>query len=211
MNEVKICAPINCCSLTFQESLIPAPPPPTEMDADPETRKKICRELSNSLYFRKLQRDPVNMNKGRTIRKLRQKKKYREIFNEIYEESPNRRTCFTSRPKYNYVNPYRLQTVRVDTRNQSIITRQEHAFVCLLKTRKTKIFVPYYVSKEYNVMAGQISALRIAGRFVFKPPPAHIQLVMLAEEPAQVNESEDFDLEHYYLTLRRDRLPGELC
>ena len=154
------------------------------------------------------------MNKKRTYRKLKQDE-YREIFNEIYLKSPNRRTCFRFRPKYDYVNPYRLHTVRVDT--PIIITREAYAFVCLVKTRKAKrsrkpkILVPYYVSKEYNVMAGQIPALRIAGRFVFKPEPLILDLVILAEEPAKVNESEDFDLEHYYLTLRRDRKPGTFC
>jgi hypothetical protein len=155
------------------------------------------------------------MNKRSIRKKLERKDKYRNIFNEIYEQSPDRRTCFRLRPKYDYVNPYRLQSVRVDgvvDGRSSVVSRRDYAFVCLIKDRTRRYanrLIPYYVSKEYNVISGQTSQ-RIAGRFVFKQPPANIQLVLLAEEPATVHENPDDNIELQYLQRRRNHDPGKI-
>ena len=185
------------------------------MDADPNTRKEICSQITESLYFRLQRKDAIDMDKRSIYKKLKHKRKYETLFNEIYEKAP-KRSFFERGRKYRYVNPYRPKTVRIDglVNNEylPIIPRQEYTFVCLVRQRSSssnKAKIAYYVSKEYNVFTGQ-SSQHIAGRFVFKPPTATIQLVILAEEPAKVHESPDFNLELHYLQIRRDREPGRV-
>lgn len=190
---------------------IPGPPPQSESDANPNIRKEICRQITSSLFFIQRGKKAIDTDQKKMYKKLKYKPKYEHFFLELYERV-SERPPFQKWPKHHqYTNPYRLREFEVDGLRKNeylpIIPRQEYVFLCLVKDRISKAKIPYYVSKEYNVFPGE-SSHRVVGRFVFKPPPSKIQLIILAEEPAKVEERLDFSVEIHYLRTRRDRTRG---
>jgi hypothetical protein len=89
----------------------------------------------------------------------------------------------------------------------------EYVFVCLLEDTVLNDIVPLYVSKEYNVCGDESYA---AGRFVFVKPapvglPSHrYHYMLLAEESATAYTRSDFNVEQYYLEIRKYRQPGKV-
>lgn len=139
-------------------------------------------------------------------------KKNRKIFERIYKQSLEQNwTRFFYVYKYDYVNPYEFQNFEFADRPGSITLIAEHVFVCLMRHRLTRDIRLHYVSKEYNVIVGgNASAVYNAGRFVFEADESsRVRLIALAEEPAKVYVSADFNIERYYIEIRKVRERGK--
>ena len=76
---------------------------------------------------------------------------------------------------------------------------REYVFVCPLENTRTQEVFPLYISKEYNV--GPFGGWYKPGRFLFVTPDEYKPV--LAEEPATAYVGLGFNVELYYLQMRK--------
>ena len=192
--------------------------PPLARDTahtDSGERQKICEDITRSGFFSWDFMKPVKMKK--IFRKLQQPR-YTNIFNQIYTRTRSEdQVQRLLHPHINeYTNAYKrwqfhaIDSIEFATSTQTVSTI-EHAFICLMKDSRGNI-IPYYVSKEYNLY-GEGEGVHVPGRFLFRKPriqtpPNHYQ-ILLAEKPAVGIEKHNFNVELYYLGIRKYRQPGK--
>ena len=180
---------------------------------DSRIRKKICRDITKSGFFYWDILKPVKMKK--IFRKLQQPR-YTNIFNQIYTRTnpADQVQRLLHLHVYEYTNEYKrwqfhaINSIDFATSTRTISTT-EYAFICLMQDSRNNIKT-YYVSKEYNLYG---DGAYVAGRFLFRKsrmqaPPNHYQ-ILLAEEPAVVIHRYNFNVELYYLGIRKYRQPGK--
>ena len=146
-----------------------------------------------------------------------QEPSYSDIFRRIYNWtegrnlSPLENALNLHRPSY--INSFARMNFDIITLNRrgnfASIRTNEYVFVCLLKCKYTKRLVTHYVSKEYNLFNNPYKA----GRFIFEIQDINrilnTSFVDLAEEPAEIHEGSNFNIELYYLEIRKYRRHGK--
>lgn len=125
------------------------------------------------------------------------RKLYRTIISEL--DNP---THFHH--SYEYSNPYEQMEFRVTTSHYF----KEYVFVCPFRnsgSSSNRAIIPYYVSKEYDV--GPFGEPYMPGRFIFgnlvPKHPNSLFYMILAEEPASTFTDTNFNVELYYLQIRK--------
>lgn len=92
---------------------------------------------------------------------------------------------------------------------------KEYLFVCPFKDQSDGSILPFYVSKEYNVGSFGDEPY-MPGRFIFPTLvtlstytyPKRFYTVILAEKPAIAFTKPNFNIEIYYLGIRKYIQPG---
>lgn len=143
-----------------------------------------------------------------TYKKL--KSKHRDIFDLMYQKSSNSAEA----DSYKYVNHITLDetTIIYESGDEIFHVDEESVFICLAKNREIKKapIVPFYVSKEYNMRTESNEPSHyIAGRFIFQGNPKELNLFALVEEAAKLHVSPSFNIERYYLFMRKNRPLGK--
>ena len=124
--------------------------------------------------------------------------------------------------KYYCENAYRPKQIRLNNRtleddeegfrSTSTVT-DEYVFICVV-TRNHEEARVLYVSKEYRYsiidVEENLSNEEIAVRFVFYSPYHGdlLRVIAIAEEPAQAYIDPNFNVEIYYLEIRKCHQPG---
>lgn len=124
---------------------------------------------------------------------------FSETFQQMYSATDSKGT-------FEYTNSYKQREFDVAEDSYNF---KEFVFVCPLMDWSDSDIFPYYVSKEYNVALP--GAPYKPGRFLFGIIKPELKTyVMLAEEPAAAFTKPGFNVEMYYLQIRRHAEPGTI-
>lgn len=174
----------------------PSEADPTKSDAG--FRERICEVITSSRFFCMWHLVPIDTKE---LWSNRNHPEYSEVFKQIYSPA-------SLENSYNYQNSYREETFQLAKSQHPFM---EHVFICPIKDSSNEFIRPLYVSKEYNV--GPFGEhLYKPGRFLFgnfTPNHSHPYVnVMLVENPAIVFTEPNFNVEIYYLQMRKNTKPG---
>jgi hypothetical protein len=158
---------------------------------DSEIRRLICEDISRSGFFLWAESSPtfdsLNLNHPR-------------ILNRTSIANPQDSTELT--------NAYRERILNFVVGTGKF---REYVFTCYLKDWLYGDTHSFYVSKEYNVAPPDAVSYK-PGRFVFedrgRDPLLSFDDLVLAEEPANVYTEPEFNIELYYLRVRKHMQPG---
>jgi len=139
------------------------------------------------------------------------KKKNKHIFDLLYERSFEDQSWFIQFwPKYDYKNDYQKKQINFDDERHKNVIMQEFVFICVTKQNSRDVLDAWYISKEYNMAAGDnYSGDYIADRFVFKLVQENLQLVTLAEESAEIVMHAGFNIHQHYADLKKENELGK--
>lgn len=189
---------LRCCIISFSCPKSPctlsdAPSIDDPVFSDPTARDRICKDIVSNGIFLKMQLTACNLKDW--------------YFHDIFSPYIHHSAQQYSRRQFRFMVPISSHPF------------YEYVFPCLVKYSRDSTIVPFYISKEYNVAPDAIlSSWRKPGRFVlgnFVPTDEghyfHEDFyVMLAEESAYLYVGHNFNIEMYYLNIRKYVQPGKL-
>jgi len=185
---------------------LPDVPKETDPDfSDVMIRKHICQDIIVEEFFSLLGWGWIFVDEYE-IYVNRNDPQYKYIFQQIYTPLDPETLSFE------YTNRYREREFHIN--NFTRIT--DYVFICPMKDitpRRYGFLIPYYVSKEYNV--NPVGQPHMPGRFIIFSKPVSRYLhssysMIFAEEPARVYTEPHFNVELYYLQIRRHTKPGKI-
>lgn len=181
-----------------------------KLKIDAETKELICGAIFINPFFGLNYENMVIMTYKPNRKEL--KKRYRDIYDELYEKS-SPRSCFvpTRKVEYTLVNRDKDRVVSVEA--ESVFESSNHypesVFICLSRHTPSNTIKKYFISSgDYN-MNRAINSTGIndyiAGRFVFTIGNDDKLLVYaLAEETGQPFSGAE-NIEKFYLDKRKNR------
>ena len=132
-----------------------------------------------------------------------QEPQYWDILDLIYRSTPAQ----TASNSYEYFNPYVpkqfvFKNIVFGSFPSTSFSFKEYTFACLLRSKRSKKIIPFYVSKAYGLQHDR--------RFVFmENVDVYYSLMMLAESSADIYTNQNFNVELHYLELRKFHQPGK--